>query len=122
MTTFDFHYQNSFRFCFLVKFVLERLPFLWKTRKFQGEFKWNGLSRWEFSGKKINTFRGITFLPKQPRFSVPFVWITSVGLHVERKRKIYRYFVNGTTQFRSCVLCQKHIPVPFDGNFSPSFP
>ena len=75
-----------------------------------------------FRKKKINTFRGITFLPKRPKFSVPFVWITSVRLHVERKRKIYRYFVNSTTQFRSCVLCQKHIPVPFEGNFSPKFP
>ena len=33
-------------------------------------------------------------------FSVPFVWITSARLHVERKRKIYRYFVNNTTQSR----------------------
>ena len=79
-----------------------------------GRIQWNGSSRSEFSGKKINTFRGITFLPKRPKFSVPFVWITSVRLHVERKRKIYRYFVNSTTQFRSCVLCQKHIPVPFE--------
>ena len=38
--------------------------------------------------KKSNTFRGITFfpfLPKRPKFSVPFVWITSVRLHAERK-------------------------------------
>ena len=44
---------------------------------------------------KRNTFRGITFfpfLPKRPKFSVPFVWITSARLQVERKRKIYRYF------------------------------
>ena len=32
---------------------LERLPFVWKTRKFRGEFKWNGSSRWKFSGKKV---------------------------------------------------------------------
>ena len=38
-----------------------RLPFVWKTRKFWGEVKWNGSSRWKFSGKKSNTFRGITF-------------------------------------------------------------
>ena len=87
-------------------FKLERLPFVWKTRKFRGEFKWNGSSRW----KKSNTFRGITFfpfLPKRPKYSVPFVWITSSRLHVERKRKFYRYFVNGTTQSRSCFRCQK---------------
>ena len=40
-------------------------------------------------------------------FSVLFVCITSARLHVERKRKIYRYFVNGTTQSRSCFWCQK---------------
>ena len=65
----------------------------------------------EIFRKKRNTFRGITFfpfLPKRPKFSVPFVWITSARLHVERKRKIYRYFVNGTTQSRSCFRCQKN--------------
>ena len=33
--------------------------------------------------EKRNTFRGITFtlfLPKRPKFSVPFVWITSARL------------------------------------------
>ena len=69
--------------------VCERLPFVWKTRKFQGEFKWNGSSWWKlYIRKKSNTFRGITFfpfLPKRLKFSVPFVWITSARLHVERK-------------------------------------
>ena len=57
--------------------------------------------------KKSNTFRGITvfpFLPKRPKFSVPFVCITSARLHVARKRKIYRCFVNGTTQSRSSMF------------------
>ena len=43
--------------------------------------------------------KGITFLPfllKRPNFSVPFVWIISARLQVERKRKIYQCFVNGT--------------------------
>ena len=64
----------------------------------------------EIFRKKSNTFRGITFfpfLPKWPKFSVPFVLITSARLHVERKWEIYRYFVNGTTQSRSCFRCQK---------------
>ena len=59
--------------------------------------------------QKSNTFRGITvfrFLPKRTKFSVPFVWITR--LHVERKRKIDQYFVNGTIQSRSCFRCQKN--------------
>ena len=74
--------------------------------------------------KKSNTFRGITFLPflpKRLKFSVPFVWITTASLQVERKRKIYRYFVNGTTQSRSCFLCQKkyqhHLTEIFHRNF-----
>ena len=59
--------------------------------------------------KKKKTFRGITFfpfLPKRSKFSVPFVWMTSTRLHVERKWKFYRYFVNGATQSRSCFRCQ----------------
>ena len=60
--------------------------------------------------EKSNTFRGIIFfpfLPKRPKFSVSFVWITSARLHVEREWKMRRYFVNGTTQSRSCFRCQK---------------
>ena len=109
----------------------ERLPFVWKIRKLRGEFKWNGSSRGKFSGKKVIplhmgscTFRVITFflfLPKRPKFSVPSVWITSARLHVQRKRKLYRYFVNGTTQSRSCFRCQKkyqyHLTEIFQWNF-----
>ena len=89
----------------------ERLPFVWKTRKLRGKFKWSGSSRWKVSGKKSNIFRGITFspfLPKRPKFSVPFVWITSARLHVERKWKIYRYFVNVTTQSFSCFSAKNN--------------
>ena len=60
----------------------------------------------EIFRKKSNTFS--PFLPKRPKFSVPFVWITSARLHVLRKRKLYGYFVNGTTQSRSCFWCQKN--------------
>ena len=77
----------------------------------------------EIFRKKSNTFGGITFfpfLPKRPKFSVPFVWIISARLHVERKRKIYRYFVNVTIQSFSRFQCPI-IPVPFDGNFSRNF-
>ena len=61
--------------------------------------------------EKSNTFRGITFFPlspKRPKFSVPFVGITSARRQVERKRKIYRYFVNGTIQARSRFRFQKN--------------
>ena len=37
--------------------------------------------------------------------------------------KFTGYFVNGTSQSRSCFRCQKIlIPVPYDGNFSTKFP
>ena len=65
----------------------------------------------EIFRKKSNTFRGITFFPffpKRPKFSVLFVCITSLRLHFQRKRKLYRYFVNGTTQSRSCFRCPKN--------------
>ena len=64
----------------------------------------------DFFRKKSNAFRGITFFPlspKRPKFSVPFVGITSARRQVERKRKIYRYFVNGTIQARSRFRFQK---------------
>ena len=76
-----------------------------------------------FSGKS-NTFRGITFfpfLPKRPKFSEPFVWITSARLQVERKRKIYLYSVKGTVNPVPVFVPEK-IPAIFDGNFSPKFP
>ena len=63
----------------------------------------------EIFRRKSNTFRGVTvfsFLPKRSKFFVPFVWITR--LHVERKRKIDRYFVNGTIRSPSCFRCQKN--------------
>jgi len=70
---------------------------------------------------KRNTFRGVTFFPFLPKFSVPLVWITSARLQVERKRKLYRYFENGTTQSRSCFRCPKkyqyHLTEIFHWNF-----
>ena len=65
----------------------------------------------EIFRKKSNAFRGIPLFPfllKRPKFVVPFVWITSARLHAQRKRKLCRYFVNGTTQSRSCFRCQKN--------------
>ena len=65
----------------------------------------------DFLRKKSNTFRGITFFPlspRRPKFSVPFVGITSARRQVERKRKIYRYFVNVTIQARSRFRFKKN--------------
>ena len=93
------------------------------TLRIPGRIQMERIIPVEIFRKKSNTFRGIHFLPKRPKFSVPFffIWITSARLHVERKRKIYRYFVNGTTQSRSCFRCQKkyqyHLTEIFHRNF-----
>ena len=39
--------------------VNERLPFVWKTWKFRGKFKWNGSS--VFRGKKVMPFEVLHF-------------------------------------------------------------
>ena len=86
--------------------------------------KWNGSTPVKIFPKNSNTFRGITFfpfLPKRPKFSLPFVWITIARLHVERKQKIYWYFVDDTIQPRSCFRCKKkyqyHLTEIFYRNF-----
>ena len=78
----------------------------------------------EIFRKKSNTFRGINvfpFLPKRPKISVPFFWITSSTLHVEKKRNItgilYMVQLNPVSVFGA-----KKNPLPFDRNFSPKFP
>ena len=65
-----------FFFCFILKLLLhyylfllflgdpERLPFVWKTRKLFGEFKWKGSSQRKVFGKKIIPFEVLPF----PRF------------------------------------------------------
>ena len=57
-------------------------------------------------------------LLEQPKFSVPFVWITSAKNPLERKRKICRYFVNGTIQCNSCFDAKK---LPVTENFHRNF-
>ena len=79
----------------------------------------------EIFRKKGDTFRGITFfpfLPKRPKFLVPFVWITSAMLQVERKRKNLPVFCKWYNSIPFLFSVPKKIPVPFDGNFSPKFP
>ena len=72
------------------------------------EIPWRIQMEWFIA---VEIFQGITFfpfLPKRPKFSVPFVWITSARHHVGRERKIYQHFVNGITQSRSCFRYQKN--------------
>ena len=62
-TVFFFNKGSTFSLVIfrLWVFELERLPFVWKTRKFLGEFKWSGSSRWKFSGKKVIPFEVLPF-------------------------------------------------------------
>ena len=64
----------------------------------------------EIFRKKVIPFEVLSFsraYRNDRNLSVPVVWVTSARLNVERKWKIYRCFVNGTTQFRSYFRCQK---------------
>ena len=59
LTTCRCHNKGSTFFLVIFRlwvFELERLTFVWKTRKFWGEFKWSGSSRWKFSAKKVMPF------------------------------------------------------------------
>ena len=40
---------------------IERFTLVWTTRKFREELKWNGSSRWKFSGKKVIPFEVLPF-------------------------------------------------------------
>ena len=76
-----------------------------------------------FPEKKQYLLSSITcfpFLPKRPRFSVPFVWITSARLHLERKQKLVFCKWHNSIPFLFSV--PKKIPVPFDGSFHRNFP
>ena len=67
----------------------ERLPFVWKNPEIPGRIQMERFIPVEIFGKKSNNFRGITFfpfLPKRPKFSVPFVSITSARLHPEKAK------------------------------------
>ena len=46
----------------------------------------------EIFRKESNTFRGITlfpFLPKRPKFFVPFVWLTNARLPLEAEGDLF---------------------------------
>ena len=111
---------------------IERLPFVWKTRKFRGEFKWNGSSRRKIFRKKRNTFRGITFFQFLPRIFWPkkkteiFCTIClDYQCQASCREKVKNLLVFCkwyNSESRPCFGRQKKIPVPFDGKFSPKFP
>ena len=102
----------------------ERLPFVWKTRKLRGEFKWNCSSRGKFSWKKVIPFQILPFSRfywNDRNFWYHLFGLPVPGFKSRESEKIYGYFVNGTTQFRSCFRCQKkyeyHLTKMFHQNF-----
>ena len=67
----------------------------------------------EIFRKKSNTLRGINFLlflPKRPKFSVPFVWITSARLHVKKKWNIFPVFCKWYNSILFLFSVPKKIP------------
>ena len=73
----------------------------------------------EIFRKKSNAFRGITFfpfLPKRPKFVVPFVWI-----NLPRESENFTGILSTVQLNPVPVFGGKKIPVPFDRNFPPKF-
>ena len=98
----------------------ERLPFVWKTRKFQGELNWNGSYRWKLSGKKVIPF-GILPFPRFYRNDRNFLCHLFESAPRSKSRESKK--VTGICKWYNSIsilfLVPKKIPVPFVGNFSP---
>ena len=92
-------YPCQCRFCGSI-LSLERLPFVWKTRKFRGELEWSGSSRVKFSGKKVIPFEVLPFF-RFYRNNRNFVYHL-FGLLVSgfMSRESEKFI--GTSQSRSC--------------------
>ena len=79
---------------------LERLPFVWKTRKFRGEFEWSGSSRVKFSGKKVIPFEvlpSFRFYRNNRNFLYHLFGLLMSGFMSRESEKF-----TGTSQSRSC--------------------
>ena len=75
--------------------------------------------------KKSNTFRGITFfpfLPKRPKFSVPYLCGLLVPDFMSRESEKFTGILYMIQLNPVPIFGAKKIPVLFDGNFSPKFP
>ena len=79
----------------------------------------------EIFWKKVIPFEVLPFFHfygNDRHFVYHLFGLPSARLPVERKRKIfYRYFENGTTQSRSCFLCQKEYQYHLTKNFQRNF-
>ena len=98
----------------------ERLPFVWKTRKFRAEFKWNGSSRWKFSGKKVIPFEVLPF-SRSYRNDPNFLYHL-FGLPVSRESEKLSAFCKWYNSIPSLFSVPKIIPILCNGNFSSKFP
>ena len=121
------HKVSAFLACLclvLIREDYERLPFEWNTRKFRGEFKWNGSSRWKFFRKKVILFEVLPF-SRFYRNDRNFLYYLS-GLLVpglcREKAKNLPVFCKWYNSIPFLFSVPKKIPVPLDGNFSPAFP
>ena len=73
--------------------------------------------------KKSNTRLGIfSLLYRNDRNVLYHLFGLPVLVLESGKQKMYRYFVNDTTQPHSFFKCEKKIQVPFEQNFSLKFP
>ena len=101
----------------------ECLPFVWKTRKFRGEFKWNGSSRWKFSNKKVIPFEVLPF-PIVTETTEIFCTICLDYLFqasCREKAKNLPVFCKWYNSIPFLFSMPEKIPVPFDEIFDRSF-
>ena len=105
---------------------LECFPFVWKSRKFREEFKWNGSFLWKFSGQKVIPFVVFPFFPVVTETTEIFCTIClDYQYQASSREKAKKLFVFCEWQKSIPFLFsvpEKKIPVPFDGSFSPKFP
>ena len=102
---------------------LERLPFVRKTRKFRGEFKWNGSSRWKFSGKKVMPFEVFPFsrFYWNDRNLLYHLFGLIVPGFMPRESENFAGILSTVQLNPVPVFGAIKIPVPFDGNLPPKF-
>ena len=106
------------------RWIMECLPFVWKTRKFRGEFNWNGSTRWKLSGKKEYLSRYYLY----PFFTETTEIFCTICLDYQcqalsrGKAESLPVFCKWYNSISFLFSVPKKIPVPFDGIFSPKFP
>ena len=104
---------------FKKKFLQRALPFVWKTRKSRGEFKWNGSSRSKFSGKKVIPFEVLPFsrfYRNDRNFLYHLFGLPGPGFKSKESEK-FTVFCKWYNSIPFLFSVPKKMTVPFDGNF-----